>query len=241
MLDEIKSDDRSDFIGGFPPHPHRGFETITYMRRGNFSHTDSMGHTGSITSGGAQWMTAGSGVIHSEMPAADADAIHGFQFWLNLPATEKMNPPDYRDIKSDEIISHQSAIGEVRIIAGEIEFESKVMAGPVTGKTTQPLIVDVSINPNQSVVLGVNRNLNLHFYVYQGKVDLGDQEISENNLAYLNSGDTLNLVSSAGAGLLLFGGLPLKEPVAHYGPFVMNTQAEIDLAIKAYQDGTLVQ
>lgn len=240
MLDEIRSDSKDDFSAGFPPHPHRGFETVTYMREGGFSHTDSMGNTGTINSGGAQWMTAGSGVIHSEMPMAEADRMHGFQFWLNLPATEKMQTPDYRDIQSEEIVTLERLGVKVRLVAGHLGLEGSIIDGVVTGKSTQALIADISLNGAGHVALDISDELKLQFYVYQGLVEIGDQQVTAGHLAYLDDHGSLEISASEDSGLLLFGGVPIKEPVIHHGPFVMNTMEQIEQAIQDYRDGTLV-
>ncbi len=241
MLDEIRSDRREEFEAGFPPHPHRGFETVTYMRDGGFSHTDSMGNTGTITTGGAQWMTAGSGVIHSEMPGPDADRIHGFQFWLNLPAAEKMQPPAYRDIQGDQVVTHETGGVTLRLIAGTLTMDGVPLEGVVTGKTTRPLIADIEASGDAAVSIGVDEALKLHFYVYAGAVAVGGSEVPAGRLAYLGDGDRLELSLASGTGLLLFGGVPINEPVAHHGPFVMNTSDEIAQAMRDYRDGTLVR
>ncbi|MDH3715102.1 MAG: pirin family protein [Gammaproteobacteria bacterium] len=238
MLDEIRSESKDDFIAGFPAHPHRGFETVTYMREGSFSHRDSMGNTGAIGGGGAQWMTAGSGVIHSEMPAADADRMHGFQFWLNLPAGEKMTAPAYRDIQAEEIgeLHHQDA--RVHLIAGTLTLGDETCAGVVTGKTTQALIADVNLVTG-SATIGYAQSLASQFYVYSGAVSVAKTQVQAGQLAYLGTGDSVELHCGDEAGLLLFGGVPLDEPVVHYGPFVMNTPEQIQRALQDYRDGVL--
>ncbi len=241
MLDEIRSDDKDEFIAGFPPHPHRGFETITYMREGGFSHRDSMGNSGAITSGGAQWMKAGSGVIHSEMPTAGANAMHGFQFWLNLPAAEKMQRPEYRDIQGNEVVKVQHGDAHIRIIAGTLVLAGKQVDGVVTGGTTRALLADISLAANGSVTVEYDISLTSQFYVYQGSVRVAGQTVSQGHMAYLSEGEQLELNAGESAGLLLFGGIPINEPVAHYGPYVMNTEAEIEQAIRDYQEGTLVR
>ena len=242
MLDEIRSDNKDDYIAGFPPHPHRGFETVTYMRAGGFSHKDSMGNEGTIGAGGAQWMTAASGVIHSEMPNSEnGSGMHGFQFWLNLPAAEKMGPPGYRDIQNTEVVSFQQDDARVRLIAGEMGQEGAVIAGTVIGKTTRALLADVILPAGGSATLAYADDLFSQFYVYQGSIRVGNKTVSRGELAQLDQGDSLQLAAEKDSGLLLFGGLPLNEPVAHYGPFVMNTKKEIDQAIRDYQAGTLVQ
>lgn len=242
MLDEIRSQDKDDYIAGFPPHPHRGFETVTYMRAGGFSHKDSMGNEGSIDAGGAQWMTAASGVIHSEMPkVADDSAMHGFQFWLNLPANEKMGRPAYRDIQGSEVVSLDQDDAEIRLVAGELGQGKNLVAGTVTGKSTRALLADVTLSAGGSTKLAYAEALSSQFYVYQGQVQVGEKTVSRGELAQLDQGDVLLITALEDAGLLLFGGLPLNEPVAHYGPFVMNTREEIDKAVSDYQAGTLVQ
>ena len=241
MLDEIRSDDKDDFIAGFPPHPHRGFETITYMREGHFSHRDSMGNSGSINSGGAQWMKAGSGVIHSEMPAASAERMHGFQFWLNLPAAEKMHHPEYRDIQGDEVVVIENDDARVRLVAGTLECDGSATDGVITGKTTRPLFADVEMAAGKNATFGFEAALNAQFYVYKGSVTVADKTVSQGQLAYLTEGDLLEFSASENSGLLLFGGVPINEPVAHYGPFVMNTKEELEEAMREYQQGTLVR
>ncbi len=241
MLDEIRSDRREEFEAGFPPHPHRGFETVTYMRDGGFSHTDSMGNTGTITTGGAQWMTAGSGVIHSEMPGPDADRIHGFQFWLNLPAAEKMQPPAYRDIQGNQVVTQETGRVTLRLIAGTMTMDGVPLEGVVTGKTTRPLIADIESSGEASVSIGVDEALKLQFYVYAGAAGAGGSEVPAGRLAYLGDGDRVELSLASGTGLLLFGGVPINEPVVHHGPFVMNTSDEIAQAMRDYRDGTLVR
>ncbi len=244
MLDEIRSENKDDYIAGFPAHPHRGFETVTYMRAGGFSHKDSMGNEGTIDAGGAQWMTAASGVIHSEMPNTGIDShsgMHGFQFWLNLPAAEKMDRPDYRDIQGGEVVSFQQNDADVRLIAGEMGHEGAAIIGNVTGKTTQALLADVILPADGGTTLVYADKLSSQFYVYEGRISVGNKSVGRGELAQLGAGDSLRIVAEKDSGLLLFGGLPLNEPVAHYGPFVMNTKEEIDQAIRDYQAGTLVR
>lgn len=248
MLDEIRSENKDDYIAGFPPHPHRGFETVTYMRAGGFSHKDSMGNEGSIEAGGAQWMTAASGVIHSEMPKSGGDSdddnvsgMHGFQFWLNLSASEKMGRPEYRDIQAGEIVSFQQDDAQIRLIAGELDKDGTVIVGAVTGKTTRALLADVMLPAGGITTMTYADDLSSQFYVYQGSIRVGNKRVSRGELAQLDKGSSLQITAEKDSGLLLFGGLPLNEPVAHHGPFVMNTTKEIDQAIRDYQAGTLVQ
>lgn len=241
MLDEISSDSKDDFVAGFPPHPHRGFETITYMLKGGFSHQDSMGNSGEITAGGAQWMSAASGVIHSEMPVAEANEIHGFQFWLNLPASEKMQVPQYRDIQQGEVIGVNCQAARIRLIAGTVGLQGKQIQGTVTGKTTRPLLADVTFSVSGALTLELDAELNTQFYVYRGRVAVAGREVMTGQLASLGDGDRLTLDARKHTGLLLFGGRPLNEPVAHYGPYVMNTREEIEQALNDYRSGTLVK
>lgn len=242
MLDEIRSDNPADYAAGFPPHPHRGFETITYMLAGGFSHEDSMGNAGSIGAGGAQWMTAASGVIHSEMPRPGGDAkMHGFQFWLNLPAAEKMGRPAYRDISPTEVPAFARGDARVRLIAGEMKNAGETVRGAVTGKTTRALLADVSLPAGGTGTVDYSGGLSSQFYVYRGSVRVGDRVVGQGQLATLGDGDALQITALEESGLLLFGGRPLGEPVAHYGPFVMSTQAEIDEAIRDFREGRLVR
>lgn len=238
MLDEIRSDNEDEYRAGFPPHPHRGFETVTYMLAGGFAHRDSMGNEGAINAGGAQWMTAGSGVIHSEMPLpGEGSRMHGFQFWLNLPAAEKMCPPAYRDIQSEQVTELRQGDAGIRLIAGELGQHN----GVVTGKSTRALLADITLPAGGKTTLEYAADLSSQFYVYEGSVRVGETLVGRGELASLDGGDGLQIVAAEPSGLLLFGGLPLHEPVAHHGPFVMNTQQEIDQAIKDYQQGTLVR
>ncbi|MEE8338971.1 MAG: pirin family protein [Xanthomonadales bacterium] len=240
MLDEIRSDDKDDFIAGFPAHPHRGFETITYMRDGGFSHRDSMGNSGQITSGGAQWMKAASGVIHSEMPVAGANNMHGFQFWLNLPAAEKMDRPEYRDIQGDEVVEVTHGDALIRLIAGSLGLGGRQVDGVVTGGTTRPLLIDIDLPAGASVSVEYDSELHSQFYVYKGSVTVAGQMVPRGQLAYLGDGEQLDLSAGEDAGLLLFGGKPINEAVAHYGPYVMNTEEELEQAVRDYQEGRLV-
>ncbi len=240
MLDELRSASADDYIGGFPEHPHRGFETITYLKAGKMRHRDHLGNSGLISDGGAQWMVAGRGVIHSEMPEQTEGLLHGFQFWLNLPAREKMQPPHYRDIAATEIpsIEHQGV--EVHLIAGMLNLASAALSGPIGGQASHPLVADLVWTEAGDLSLPTDPSLNLFIYVYQGAIRFDPHSVLEaGSLGYLQPGDTLDLSATTGTGALLFGGRPLHEPVAHYGPFVMNTQAEIEDAVAAFRAGRL--
>lgn len=237
LIDEIRSDDSADYIGGFPPHPHRGFETVTYMLTGRLRHQDHMGNEGVIESGDLQWMTAGRGVVHSEMPEQTEGLMHGFQLWLNLPAEEKMKPAAYRDIRSAEIPETATPDGsKVRWIAGQASLNGTAYEGVVQGLTTQPLYLDIEMAPGDQLRLDLASELNLLVFVFQGATtELGDHE-----LGIYGAGDSLELASKAeGTHLLVLGGKPLREPVVQHGPFVMNTQEEIFQAVRDYQSGQL--
>jgi redox-sensitive bicupin YhaK (pirin superfamily) len=238
MLDEIRSDDSADYMGGFPAHPHRGFETITYMLEGAFRHRDHLGNEGVIGSGDVQWMTAGRGVIHSEMPDQTDGRMHGFQLWLNLPATEKMKPAAWQEIGRDQIpaIALPNG-GRVKVIAGNVEHEGHTLAGPVALGTTQPTYLDVDLPANGSWNLVANRGHSLLVLVFQG----ASTELREGQMGVYHDGDSLTLqAGSEGMRALVLGGKPLREPIAQYGPFVMNTMEQVEDAIRDYNAGRLV-
>ena len=246
MIDELKSDERKDYVGGFPPHPHRGIETLTYMLQGHFQHKDHMGNVGELRSGGAQWMAAGRGVIHSEMPMMEAGALHGFQIWINQPATHKMQPAQYHDFQSESIVEHQSEqSGLLRMIAGGFELHNQTdddsealrAQGPLQ-KTGVPLsVTDWRSHSGQKVTLGTNVNHNAMTYVYRGSIKIGDKVINQGQLALLTKADLLSLGSLEDSGVLIFSGEPINEPVVHYGPFVMNSMEEIEQTIQDYNNG----
>lgn len=246
MIDELKSDERKDYVGGFPPHPHRGIETLTYMLQGHFQHKDHMGNVGELRSGGAQWMAAGRGVIHSEMPMMEEGALHGFQIWINQPATHKMQPAQYHDFQSESIVEHQSEqSGLLRMIAGGFELHNQTdddsealrAQGPLQ-KTGVPLsVTDWRSHSGQKVTLGTNVNHNAMTYVYRGSIKIGDKVINQGQLALLTKADLLSLGSLEDSGVLIFSGEPINEPVVHYGPFVMNSMEEIEQTIQDYNNG----
>lgn len=246
LLDEIHSEESKDYIGGFPAHPHRGFETITYMKVGKMRHRDSMGNEGVIESGDVQWMTAGKGVIHSEMPEQEEGVLHGFQLWLNLPADEKLKPSGYRDIRSAEIEEVATPGGGLlRVIAGEIGFDvgdEKMLEGPINGLKTDPAIVDVELKAGETVVLSLAREYPGFIYTYQGDgYVLNERGVSLKDVVFFNGGNSLELAAgSEGMGLLVVIGKPLREPVAQYGPFVMNTPEQVEQALQDYRSGSLV-
>lgn len=239
MLDEFKSERADDYIAGFPPHPHRGFETITYMLQGNMRHEDHMGNIGLLTSGGVQWMTAGAGIIHSEMPMQEEGLLWGFQFWLNLPAANKMAKPYYQDLPADQIPEVLEPSGVIRkVVAGD----SKGTFGPIQRPDTQPLMVDFKLPANTATVHPIPEEHQGFLYVYQGTVELSgvDKALQQGELLMF-SGSELALQTGVGAGVLMVVGKPLNEPIVQYGPFVMNTQAEIRQAFTDYQNGVLAQ
>ena len=234
MIDEINSDDAADYIGGFPEHPHRGFQTITYMKAGRMRHRDHMGNEGVITAGDVQWMTAGAGVLHSEMPEQEEGLLHGFQIWLNLPATEKMQPAAYQEISSTQVTEQRlSKDTVVRVIAGQVSINQKLLQGPVTEESTQPVFVDVQLAANESVELEFNDQNPALVYVYSGATDT----INARQMGLYGKGSALKLqAGTLGAQLLLLSGKPINEPIVQHGPFVMNTHDEIDQAIKDFQN-----
>jgi quercetin 2,3-dioxygenase len=247
MLDEFSSDNADDYIAGFPNHPHRGFETVTYMLDGHMLHQDHMGNRGDLKSGDVQWMTAGRGIIHSEMPQQESGRMRGFQLWINLPAKEKMKPAGYRDIPAAQIpVVQLSGGGRVRVIAGALEIDGRSTAGPMQGLTTEPLYVDVELPAGGAFAHPVKTGHNAFLYVYEGSVEVGPsgsaQALKTHSAGVLAAGDRIEVkAGTEGARFILLAGRPLNEPVVQYGPFVMNTREEIEQAIRDYQQGQLTQ
>lgn len=243
MLDEFSSDNPGDYIAGFPNHPHRGFETVTYILDGHMRHEDHLGNQGDLKSGGVQWMTAGRGIIHSEMPQQEEGRMRGFQLWINLPAKEKMKPAGYRDIPAEEIPVHElPSGGRVKVIAGSLPLNGQTIEGPIAGLTTEPMYLDVQLPAGASFAAPVPRGLNAMAYVFEGNLQLAGyiRMLPTHSGAVLSDGDTAEFIAgSAGARFLLLAGRPLNEPIVQYGPFVMNTVAEIEQAIRDYQTGRL--
>ena len=238
MVDEINSDDAADYIGGFPEHPHRGFETITYMKAGRMRHRDHMGNEGVIEAGDVQWMTAGKGVLHSEMPEQDSGLLHGFQIWLNLPAAEKMKPAAYRDLRSKDIAEQRlPGGGLVRVISGTVSVAGQSLTGPLPAMTTEPVLIDVKLQPNESADLIFKAANPAKVYVYHGDTDT----LPHRHMGNYSSGETLQLqAGSSGASMLVLSGQPIREPIVQYGPFVMNTAEQINQAIQDFQTNRLV-
>ncbi len=239
LLDEFKSDRAGDYIAGFPDHPHRGFETVTYMLAGSMRHRDDKGNQGDLVAGSVQWMTVGRGIIHSEMPQQKDGLMWGFQLWVNLPAKDKMIPPRYQDIPPERIPETRAGEGvRVRVVAGR----SDGTRGPVEGVVTQPLYLDVSMAPGARFQHPVPAGHTAFAYVYEGEAEMGaGSRLAAGNLAVLGDGDAVAAATSASpARFLLLAGRPLREPIARYGPFVMNTRAEIMRAVEDLQNGTFL-
>jgi quercetin 2,3-dioxygenase len=237
MLDAFGSDAASDYIGGFPDHPHRGFETITYMLAGKMRHRDSAGHEGLLADGGVQWMTAGRGVIHSELPEQSEGRMEGFQLWLNLPAKDKMAPPWYRDIQSAEVPEWRGPGVTARVIAGQ----SHGVSGAVQREHTEPLYLDLHLEPGAAFEQPLPATHNAFVYVYRGALDIGAMPVPTQRMAILgNTGEAVRLAAGPeGARAILIAGRPLKEPIVQHGPFVMNTQQEIFQAVEDFRAGRL--
>jgi hypothetical protein len=243
MLDEFFSDDPDDYLAGFPPHPHRGFETVTYMLDGRMRHEDSFGHVGEIGPGGVQWMTAARGIIHSEMPTQAEGRMRGFQLWINLPAREKMKPAAYREIPPGEIPTAMLAGGgEARVIAGTLRQGEVSVSGPIAGLSTEPQYYDLRLPPGATVTIPTSPGHNVFLYVYEGDAAVGEdsRSLPFRAAGLLTPGVDVRVVAGAGgASLLMLGGRPIGERIVQYGPFVMNTPEEIQQAVRDYQRGTL--
>lgn len=239
MLDAFGSDDAEDYIAGFPDHPHRGFETITYMLDGRMRHRDSAGHEGVLGPGGVQWMTAGRGVIHSEIPEQTAGRMEGFQLWLNLPAADKMCAPWYRDFAAAELPAYRTAAGAaVTVIAGT----SRDVQGAVSRPQTQPLYLDIALPAGVAFEERLAAELNAFIVVYRGAVTVADEMVTALQLGVLDTdpaADGVRLLAKEDSRLLLVAGKPLHEPIVQHGPFVMNDEQEIYQAISDYRQGRL--
>ncbi|MBE0488685.1 MAG: pirin family protein [Halomonas sp.] len=239
MLDELGSDQPNDYIGGFPPHPHRGIQTLTYVIHGGLTHEDHMGHSSTIHAGDAQWMHTGRGIIHSEMPLTDSHGLHAFQLWLNLAAREKMRPADYRDVRGNEM--PRLAGGGVELIALGGRWtrdDGESVEGPLNALAGSGGVAHVRLAAGGKLTLQTDAPT-LLAYVFEGELEVGDARVPAGHLARLSKGDHLALASATGGQALLLAGTPHEEPVAHYGPFVMNSHAELEQALRDYRDGTL--
>jgi redox-sensitive bicupin YhaK (pirin superfamily) len=234
MLDEFRSDEASDYLAGFPDHPHRGFETVTYMLAGRMRHGDNKGNVGLLMPGSVQWMTAGRGIVHSEMPEQDQGLMWGFQLWVNLPAADKMTAPRYQDIPPADIpVVAVANGGRVKVIAGRFQD----VQGPVQAGTTAPVYLDVELPAQAAVDIALPRDHAGFVYVYEGAL-AAPSTIARGELAVLGSGPHLTLAAAAvPVRAIVVAGRPLNEQVVKYGPFVMNSEAEIVQAIEDYQAG----
>ncbi len=247
MLDEFYSDDPKDYIAGFPAHPHRGFETVTYMLDGHMRHEDHLGNRGDLGPGDVQWMTAARGIIHSEMPQQTEGRMRGFQLWINLPAKEKMKPAHYRDIPAQRVPTIRLPSGaSAKVIAGTAQLDGQTASGPVNGPderlSTDPLYLDLNLPAAADIVVPVTRGHSAFVYVYDGEAWVGPREsvqtLPHRAAGILSDGERVRIEGGArGARLLLLAARPLNEPVVQYGPFVMNTRQEIEQAVEDYRSG----
>jgi redox-sensitive bicupin YhaK (pirin superfamily) len=238
MLDHFSSDDPDDYIAGFPDHPHRGFITFTYMLDGHMLHRDSMGNQGDLRSGGAQWMKAASGVIHSEMPQQTNGLMRGFQLWINLPAGEKMSAPGYQEFSPEAIPVVDSEDATVRVLIGEYGQRR----GRVEDPYTKVQYLDVTLCAGKTFTQPIGDDLQGFVYVFEGDATMADTTLPAHSFAQLGTGDTVQVTAGAkGARFILVAGKPLNEPIVQYGPFVMNSREEIEKAFADYRDGKLVR
>ena len=240
MLDEFGSENKDDYIGGFPPHPHRGIETVTYMLHGEFEHEDSTGSKGRMRAGDVQWMKTGSGIIHSEMPAMTGGKLQGFQLWINMPAKLKMSKPDYIYINSKEMNVHKDKDKLVKTIAGKFEKAE----GPVKGHNIDPIYFDVELKKDGEFTFQMPSNHNSFIYLVNGEIKIGDKEheiVKDSTLILLSKGENLKVKGILNSKFLLISGKPINEQIARGGPFVMNTKSEILQAVNDYHNGNFVK
>lgn len=237
MIDELKSNNENDFIGGFPPHPHRGIETFTYMIKGGFEHQDHMGNKKVISDGDVQWMSTGYGVIHSEMPVSN-QGMHGFQIWLNMPAKDKLRPAQYADSSGSNLPT--LALGnnsKLTLLGGSLAINQQRLTSHVGPLAASGAIADLSLSQNDTISVNVSGKQMLALFVHTGEIESGDERLAAGELALLDANEPINLSALQQSGVLLLAGVPLNEPIAHMGPFVMNTQAELKQAVLDYQQG----
>ena len=240
MLDEFGSENKDDYIGGFPPHPHRGIETVTYMLAGEFEHEDSTGAKGRMSAGDVQWMKTGGGIIHSEMPAMSEGKLHGFQLWLNMPAKLKMNKPEYIYIDSKQMQMHKDSEKKINIIAGKFGDAE----GPVKGHNLEPIYFDIQLKENKEFNFDLPLTHNSFIYLIDGEIKIGDKnhkKVKNSTLILLTRDKKLKVKGITESKFLLVSGKPIGEPIARGGPFVMNTKQEILKAVEDYQTGNFVQ
>ena len=240
MLDEFGSENKDDYVAGFPAHPHRGIETVTYMLAGEFEHKDSTGGKGRMTAGDVQWMKTGSGIIHSEMPAMKEGKLHGFQLWINMPAKDKMSKPEYMYIDSKKMSIHKDKDKLIKVIAGKFEKAE----GPVKKHNVEPIYLDVELSKNKNFNYKLPKLHNSFVYLVDGEIKIGKnkhKQTKSSTLILLTKGEELKISAITNAKFLLISGKPIGEQIARGGPFVMNTKEEIKQAIDDYQSGTFVK
>jgi len=240
MLDEFGSENKDDYIGGFPPHPHRGIETVTYMLNGEFEHEDSTGAKGKMSSGDVQWMKTGGGIIHSEMPAMSEGKLHGFQLWVNMPAKLKMSKPEYIYIDAEQMQIHKDSEKKIKIIAGKFDD----IEGPVKGHNVEPVYFDIELEKDKIFNFDLSSTHNSFVYLIEGEIKIGDKnhdKVNGSTLITLTKGEKLKVKGVTKSKFLLISGKPIGEPIARGGPFVMNTKQEILQAVEDYNNGNFVQ
>ena len=240
MLDEFGSENKEDYIAGFPAHPHRGIETVTYMLAGEFEHKDSTGGEGRMKAGDIQWMKTGSGIIHSEMPAMKEGRLHGFQLWINMPAKLKKTKPEYMYIDSKEIPVHRDNDKNIKVIAGKFQNTE----GPVRKHNVEPIYFDVEIGSNKSFNYNLPQTHNTFIYLIEGEIKIGEKshdKITNSTLIILSREEKLKVLSVTKSKFLIISGKPIGEKIARGGPFVMNTKKEIVEAVQEYNNGTFVK
>ena len=240
MLDEFGSENSEDYIAGFPPHPHRGIETVTYMLAGDFEHKDSTGGQGRMTAGDVQWMKTGSGIIHSEMPAMKEGKLHGFQLWINMPASMKMDKPEYHYIDADKMSVHKDDDKQIKVIAGKFQKAE----GPIKKHNVEPFYFDVELKKDKEFNFEIPSSHNSFIYLIEGEIKIGEKEhdkVKDSTLILLTRGEKLKVTALTEAKFLLISGKPIGEQIARGGPFVMNTKQEILQAIDDYHNGTFVK
>ena len=240
MLDEFGSENSEDYIAGFPPHPHRGIETVTYMLAGDFEHKDSTGGEGKMSAGDVQWMKTGSGIIHSEMPAMKEGKLHGFQLWINMPAKLKMSKPEYIYIDADKMKIHKDQDKQIKVIAGKFEKAE----GPVKGHNVEPIYFDVELNKGKKFDFKIPSTHNSFIYLIDGEIEIGEKKhpiVKDSTLILLSRGKNLKVTAKIKAKFLVISGKPINEEIARGGPFVMNTKSEILQAVQDYHSGNFVK
>lgn len=242
MLDEFGSEEAADYIGGFPQHPHRGFETVTYMLDGHMQHRDHMGNVGELKNGDVQWMTAGAGIIHSEMPQQKEGHMRGFQLWLNLASADKMQAPSYRDITASEIPTYSRDGVVVKAIAGDLNSSAEAYRGAMSKSVTEPIYLDVKVSePAYSERFEIPEGNSALVYVYDGVASIAGVAIKKGRLARLSRAGDLEISASGTTSFLVIAGKPLEESIVQHGPFVMNTREEIEQALLDFRNGTLAR